>query len=100
MLMSARSESADMVRYQFQIDDETWQEWKMTVPRDKSLEQRITELIEADRDGRVFGEGADVGEMVAALADMEAALDRGDEDAAREALERAQGSISDGDGDE
>lgn len=42
-----------MVRYQFQIDDETWQEWKQTVPRDKSLEARIIELIEADRDGRV-----------------------------------------------
>lgn len=39
--------------YGFQIDDETWEDWKMTVPRDKSLEQRITELIEADRDGRV-----------------------------------------------
>lgn len=42
-----------MVRYQFQIDDETWREWKATVPRSKSLEQRIIELIEADRDGRV-----------------------------------------------
>jgi len=42
-----------MVRYQFQVDDETWIEWKNTVPRSKSLEQRITELIEADRDGRV-----------------------------------------------
>lgn len=53
--MVVEAETADMVRYQFQIDDETWQEWKMTVPRDKSLEQRITELIEADRDGRVDG---------------------------------------------
>lgn len=42
-----------MVRYQFQIDRETWDEWKNTVPRDKSLEDRIVELIEADRDGRV-----------------------------------------------
>jgi hypothetical protein len=42
-----------MTRYQFQIDDETWNEWKETVPRSKSLEQRIIELIEADRDGRV-----------------------------------------------
>jgi hypothetical protein len=42
-----------MVRYQFQVDDETWREWKATVPRSKSLEQRIIELIEADRDGRV-----------------------------------------------
>lgn len=57
--MSTTTEPADMVRYQFQIDDETWQEWKMTVPRDKSLEQRITELIEADRDGRVCEEEND-----------------------------------------
>lgn len=53
MYMATAPETADMVRYQFQIDDETWNEWKMTVPRDKSLEQRIIELIEADRDGRV-----------------------------------------------
>lgn len=51
--MSTQPETPDMVRYQFQIDDETWDEWKMTVPRDKSLEQRITELIEADTEGRV-----------------------------------------------
>jgi hypothetical protein len=42
-----------MVRYQFQVDDETWEEWKMTVPRNKSLETRIIELIEADAEGRV-----------------------------------------------
>ena len=54
--MSSTIESVNMVRYQFQIDDETWEEWKMTVPRNKSLEQRITELIEADTDGRVCDE--------------------------------------------
>jgi hypothetical protein len=42
-----------MVKYQFQVDDETWQEWKRTVPRDKSLEKRIVELLEADTEGRV-----------------------------------------------
>jgi predicted Rdx family selenoprotein len=42
-----------MVRYQFQVDDETWEEWKKTVPRTKSLKKRIIELIEADTDGRV-----------------------------------------------
>jgi len=45
-----------MVRYQFQIDDELWEEWKETVPRKKSLEQRIVELIEADKDGRIIDE--------------------------------------------
>lgn len=43
--MAAKS---DMVKYQFQMDRETWNEWKETVPRSKSLEQAITELIEAD----------------------------------------------------
>jgi len=51
-----------MTRYQFQIDDDTWADWKETVPRSKSLEQRIIELIEADRDGRV----RDVDESAAA----------------------------------
>lgn len=42
-----------MVKYQFQADDDEWQSWKNTVPRSKSLEQRINELIRADTDGRV-----------------------------------------------
>jgi hypothetical protein len=48
-----------MVKYQFEIDDETWDEWKNTVPRSKSLETRITELIEADAEGRVQPSGQD-----------------------------------------
>ena len=54
--MASTVETADMVRYQFQIDDEKWEEWKMTVPRNKSLETRIIELIEADTEGRVVGD--------------------------------------------
>jgi len=42
-----------VVKYQFQIDEEKWTEWKRTVPRDKSLEDRLIELIEADTEGRV-----------------------------------------------
>lgn len=42
-----------MVVYQFRPPDDTWAEWKRTVPRDKSLEQRLIELIEADTEGRV-----------------------------------------------
>ena len=45
-----------MVKYQFQIDDDTWAAWKETVPRSKSLETRIIELIEADTDGRVVND--------------------------------------------
>lgn len=46
-----------MVKYQFEIDDEKWDEWKNTVPRSKSLERRLIELIEADTDDRVQSEG-------------------------------------------
>lgn len=48
-----------MVRYQFQVDDDLWEEWKETVPRSKSLETRIVELIEADKEGRIIEEDKD-----------------------------------------
>jgi hypothetical protein len=51
--MPEEAEHGLMVKYQFEIDDETWREWKNTVPRSKSLEQRIIELIEADTENRV-----------------------------------------------
>lgn len=51
--MSQTPESEDMTKYQFQIDDDKWEDWKDTVPRSKSLEERIIELIEADTEGRV-----------------------------------------------
>lgn len=51
--MSQTNEADAMTKYQFQIDDETWEEWKNTVPRSKSLEERIIELIEADTEGKV-----------------------------------------------
>jgi len=52
------AEPGPMVKYQFEIDDEKWNEWKNTVPRSKSLENRIIELIEADTEGRVQERGA------------------------------------------
>jgi len=51
--MLEATEDGLMVKYQFEIDDERWDEWKNTVPRSKSLEERIIELIEADTEGRV-----------------------------------------------
>lgn len=57
--MSGSAEPEGVVRYQFQIDDDTWEDWKETVPRSKSLEKRIIELIEADTDGRVDDEKED-----------------------------------------
>lgn len=43
----------DRIRYQFEIDADTWNEWKATVPREKSLHARIRELLNADRAGVV-----------------------------------------------
>lgn len=51
--MSEADKHEPMTTYQFEIDDEKWDDWKDTVPRSKSLEERIIELIEADTDGRV-----------------------------------------------
>ena len=51
--MAEAIDSQSVVKYQFQIDDEKWRQWKNTVPREKSLEKRIIELIEADTEGRV-----------------------------------------------
>lgn len=51
--MGQHQKGGDMVKYQFQIDDDEWREWKETVPRTKSLEQRIQELIRADTEGRI-----------------------------------------------
>ncbi|WP_161569985.1 hypothetical protein [Salinigranum halophilum] len=51
--MAQAAKNEGVVKYQFQIDDEKWEKWKNTVPRSKSLEQRIIELIEADTEGRV-----------------------------------------------
>lgn len=42
-----------MVKYQFDVPDELWRSWKETVPRSKSLDTRLRELIQADRDGYV-----------------------------------------------
>lgn len=53
------AENESVVRYQFQIDDDIWERWKETVPRTKSLEKRLIELIEADTDSRVINEPID-----------------------------------------
>lgn len=57
MLMSQAPKPDSVVKYQFQIDDERWRKWKETVPRTKSLEKRLNELIEADTEGRVVEDG-------------------------------------------
>lgn len=46
-----------MVTYQFEVEDEEWNAWKETVPRSKSLDKRLRELIRADTDGRVNERG-------------------------------------------
>jgi hypothetical protein len=45
-----------MPSYQFDVDDDLWEEWKGTIPRSKPIHKRLTELIEADVDGRVWDE--------------------------------------------
>jgi len=81
-----------MVKYQFQAEDDEWQAWKNTVPRSKSLEQRINELIRADTEGRVLEEGA---ELTNALGDIERAIEHGDDAQLRSALSRAKEAVGD-----
>jgi hypothetical protein len=38
----------NLLQYQFKIDRDLWDEWKLTVRRDKSLDERLIELVEAD----------------------------------------------------
>lgn len=38
----------DMLKYQFKIDRQLWNEWKDTVPRSKKLDERIITLVEQD----------------------------------------------------
>lgn len=59
--MAVEERDGFMVKYQFEIDDSDWVEWKRTVPRTKSLDKRIRELIEADTEGRVVENEGDEG---------------------------------------
>lgn len=71
--MGKEEQADNMVKYQFQADDKEWDEWKNTVPRSKSLETRIIELINADTEGRVYTpeEHAEVEEMKKRLEDLD-----------------------------
>lgn len=73
----------DMVKYQFQAEDHDWDAWKNTVPRSKSLETRINELIQADTEGRV----TDV-DLDGVREDLERALERREWAAVEDALAR------------
>jgi len=42
-----------MVTYQFDVDPDTWERWKDTVPRSKNLDERLRELVVADTEGRI-----------------------------------------------
>jgi hypothetical protein len=55
-----------VTKYQFEVSEEEWNRWKLTVPRDKSLDERIRELLEADADGRVLPAGQTGGDQEAA----------------------------------
>jgi len=43
------AKEGEKITYSFEVDEELWEEWKMTVPRTKSLEDRLIELIEEDK---------------------------------------------------
>lgn len=92
--MATAQESGSMTRYQFQIDDETWGEWKETVPRSKSLETRIIELVEADRDGRVLDPGQAPPSEIAETLDR-ALRDLPDDVQGRAAVEDARRQLAD-----
>jgi len=80
-VMSVAHEPGGMVKYQFEIDDDKWVRWKNTVPRSKSLEERIIELIEADTEGRVR-EGQEPNAEATQTAASEATTEEGDVDEA------------------
>lgn len=86
--MPAEPDGEDMVKYQFQAEDDDWQAWKNTVPRSKSLETRINELIEADTAGQVLTEEID---LHGARESLDRALEELPEDApGRTAVEDAR----------
>ena len=85
--MPLAKSDGDMVRYQFQADDDEWKAWKNTVPRSKSLEQRINELIRADTDGQVSDANLD-----GVHDDLERALEHREWSAVEDALARLEGS--------
>ena len=83
--MSVATDDENMVKYQFQADDDEWQAWKNTVPRSKSLEKRINELIRADTDGRV----TDV-DLVELQDELERAIEHQDLSSVEDALQRLE----------
>lgn len=87
--MAPASETEGVVRYQFQIDDDDWNDWKDTVPRRKSLEQRIIELIAADTEGRVITQEFAT-QVSAAQDDLERAIEANDWAAVEDAAARLE----------
>lgn len=85
--------------FQISCRCDDWEAWKNTVPRSKSLEQRILELIEADTEGRV-GEAVDVPleDVQSSLETAATALQGQDPDTeiARREIEAALEEIGDG----
>ena len=83
--MATAQSDEHMVKYQFQADDDEWQAWKNTVPRSKSLEKRINELIRADTEGRV----TDV-DLEAVWKELERGLEEREWGAVEDALARIE----------
>ena len=83
------------VVYQFRAPFSAWQDWKSTIPRQKSLETRLNELVRADTDGRVASHESP--DAVKSLRAALRALENGDPDVAtaRDELEAALETIGD-----
>jgi hypothetical protein len=58
--MSSERQTLVMGRktFSFDVDEERWERWKKTVPRDVALHTRIKELLDADAEGRIQERGA------------------------------------------
>ena len=57
----------ETIDYSFAVDKELWTDWKVTVPRDIKLHDRIAELIEQDKNAGQSGGWNDMEEKTARL---------------------------------
>lgn len=85
-------EADSVVQYQFQARKRLWERWKETIPRKKTLADRINELIEADVEGRVLSNEMlnEHDELERVVDEMLTAYELQDDDELRAAVERAE----------
>jgi hypothetical protein len=52
-----------MVEHEFELDDDTWEAWIDAIRASSTPDERLTELIEADLDGRIQNRHRGIPEM-------------------------------------